>query len=293
MTEDPIDWVLIFEIQFGKWVANPLSAPNSGRADLICSYEVNQVSKTKEWMCGLNEANSSRVRLWEENAAFAARIPPGAMVLDAGAGSGPYMELFGHARYESADFEQVNKDYAPATYTCDLANIPVESSRYDYVIFNQVLEHLPEPKRVLQELHRVLKPSGQLIFSAPLFYEEHEQPYDFYRYTQFGLKHLFQESGFEIERLDWLEGYFGTVGYQLNCMSRYLPSKPRELGGGWKGAALAPCLGLVKLSASVGSMAFHKLETRFKYQDRGYPKNYLAILKKPKTAAFAPAPGVV
>ena len=233
------------------------------------------------WFGNLRAVNSSRFRLWQENQGFAAEVPCEALVLDAGAGGGPYKRLFEHAIYESADFEQVNKAYAPATYVCDLASIPVENDRFDYVVFNQVLEHLPEPKRVLSELHRVLKPGGRLIFTAPLFYEEHEQPYDFYRYTQFGLRHLFTETGYEIERLDWLEGYFGTVGYQLNCMSRYLPVRPRELGGGLMGVALAPCLGLVKLSAGACSVVFHKLEMRVKYQTRGYPKNYVAILKKP------------
>lgn len=225
--------------------------------------------------------NSSRLRLWQENADFAANIPEAALVLDAGAGGGPYKNLFEHTRYESADFEQVNKDYAPATYVCDLASIPVEDCRFDYVIFNQVLEHLPEPKGVLVELHRVLKPGGRLIFTAPLFYEEHEQPYDFYRYTQFGLRHLFQEAGFAIDRLDWLEGYFGTVGYQLGCMARYLPSRREVLGGGPMGLALSLWLRGVKLGAGAGALAFHKLEMRHKYQAAGHPKNYVAILRKP------------
>ena len=47
--------------------------------------------------------NSSRHRLWQENAAFAATVPRGAMLLDAGAGNAPYRGLFSHASYESAD----------------------------------------------------------------------------------------------------------------------------------------------------------------------------------------------
>ena len=148
--------------------------------------------------CFMREAfNLSRERLWQENAAFAATISEGALVLDAGAGTAPYKSLFAHARYESADFEQVNKPYAHQTYTCDLSAIPVEDSRFDAVIFNQVMEHLPEPRAVLCELHRALRPGGRLIFSAPLFYEEHEKPYDFYRYTQFGVRYLFTQAGFE------------------------------------------------------------------------------------------------
>jgi len=171
--------------------------------------------------------NSSRHRLWQENAAFAATVPRGAMLLDAGAGNAPYCGLFSHASYESADVELVEKPYGNTTYVCELNRLPVEDGRFDAIIFNQVMEHVSEPKLVLAELHRALKPGGRMIYTGPLFYEEHEQPYDYYRYTQFGLRYLFGETGFSVERLDWLEGYFGTVAYQLNGMARYLPAAPR------------------------------------------------------------------
>lgn len=232
----------------------------------------------------LLDFNSSRHRLQQENLAFAALVPDGALVLDAGSGHAPYQHLFQHARYESADFEKVDKAYATSTYVCDLQSIPVEDQRFDFILFNQVMEHLPEPKRVLAELHRILKPGGKMIYTGPLFYEEHEQPYDFYRYTQFGLHHLFNATGFAIERLDWLEGYFGTVGYQLNGMARCLPFRPRDLGCGLAGYGLAPLMLLLKAAFAAGSIVFHRLETHIKYQARGYPKNYVAIVSKPVPA---------
>jgi len=82
--------------------------------------------------------NSSRIRLLEENEAFAKTIPPKAVVLDAGAGTQPYRHLFEHTQYESADFEQVDKEYVKSTYVCDLKNVPVEDERFDYILFNQV-----------------------------------------------------------------------------------------------------------------------------------------------------------
>lgn len=225
--------------------------------------------------------NSSRYRLWLENEEFAATVPPGARVLDAGSGTAPYRPLFDHADYESADFQQVDKTYTPPTYVCDLADIPVEDERFDYVVFNQVMEHLPEPSKVLAELFRVLAPGGRMIYTGPLFFEEHEAPYDYYRYTRFGLEHLFAQAGFDVDRLDWLEGYFGTVGYQLNRMARYLPLRPRSLGGGLSGLVLTPAmLGLKVVFASL-SLLFHRLETQVKFMAAGYPKNYLAIVVKP------------
>jgi SAM-dependent methyltransferase len=228
-------------------------------------------------------ANSTRQRLWLENKAFAASIPVGALVLDAGAGDAPYKSLLAHTRYESADFEQVGKAYAKSTYVCDLSAIPVEDGRFEAILFNQVMEHLPEPKLAIRELYRLLKPGGRMIFTAPLFYEEHEQPYDFYRYTQFAVRYLFTEAGFRIDRLDWLEGYYSTVAYQMNRMGRALPVKPAAVAPGALGYVLAPFLALLRLQMSALGRFFHWLEMRRKVTDRGYPKNYLAILSKPSS----------
>jgi SAM-dependent methyltransferase len=224
--------------------------------------------------------NSSRVRLARVNADFASSIPSGSLVLDAGAGTSPYRDLFRHTHYESADFQMVDRDYVPSTYVCDLKHIPVEDARFDYIVFNQVMEHLPEPKKVLRELHRVLKPGGRMIYSGPFFFEEHEQPYDFYRYTRFGLEHLFSEARFNVEELDWLEGFFGTAAYQLNCMARFLPARPTQLGGGIIGLIASPAVLLSKLVFGVCSVVFHRIELRTKYTSKGYPKNYFAILTK-------------
>ena len=72
----------------------------------------------------------------------------GMLVLDAGAGRGPYKHLFAHAHYEAADFAQLSTRYAPLDYVCDLSAIPVEDGRFDRIVFNQVLEHVPEPELV-------------------------------------------------------------------------------------------------------------------------------------------------
>jgi hypothetical protein len=67
------------------------------------------------------------------------------------------------------------------------------------------MEHLPDPLSVLKELRRILNDDGLIFFSAPFYYEEREKPYDFYRYTQFGVRLLFSEAGFEATDPLWLE----------------------------------------------------------------------------------------
>lgn len=225
--------------------------------------------------------NSSRTWLLRENQDFAASLPAGSRVLDAGAGIQPYRHLFRHCDYESADFEQVDKGYEPSTYVCDLASIPVEDGRFDAVILNQVMEHLSEPRAVLRELRRVLKPGGRMICTAPLFYEEHEQPYDFYRYTQFAWKHMMQAEGYELERLDWLEGYFGTVAYQLRTASRYLPRRPHKIAPGLLGWTALPAVLGGRVAFAGLARLFTLLDERQRFTGSGFPKNYLAIVRKP------------
>lgn len=226
--------------------------------------------------------NSSRVYLRRCNAAFAAAMEPGMRVLDAGAGEQPYRSFFSHGEYESADFELVDKPYARSTHVCDLAAIPVEDGRFDRILFNQVMEHLPDPLPVLRELHRVLKPGGAMICTCPFFYEEHETPYDFYRYTQFAHRYLFDKAGFEIERLDWLEGYFGTIAYQFQGMAQHVPANPAPYfrRPWWPAPFWLFALG-VKVSALLSAAIFYRLDTAVKITGRGYPKNYVVFLRKP------------
>lgn len=229
--------------------------------------------------------NPSRVRLASEMRAFAADTAAEELVLDAGAGRGPYRQLFTHARYESADFAQLGTDDEPLDYVCDLTAIPVADDRFDAVFCNQVLEHLPDPLAALSELHRVLRPGGRLLLTAPLFYQEHQVPYDFYRYTQFGLRHLVERAGFVVDELRWLEGYFGTLAYQFAQMYRCLPTDPQvireQAGGGASGLSAVAMMRFTRAFAGHAQRFFARLDGTWSYTKRGLPKNYLVLAHRP------------
>ncbi len=228
----------------------------------------------------LTYKNSSRVHMQRVNEAFARSVPAGARVLDAGAGSCPYRELFDHAVYESADLQGVDKPYGEITYCCDLRNIPVEDGTFDFILFNQTLEHMAEPQAALKELARVLKPGGRLLCTAPLFYEEHEAPHDYFRFTQFAHRYLFEEAGFEIERLEWLEGYLGTLAHQLDRAAIALPYHASAYGLGASRWLMPPTAVSIKLLFTLLSGLMSRLDARHRFTDAGYPKNYVVVARR-------------
>jgi SAM-dependent methyltransferase len=228
--------------------------------------------------------NSSRTYLHRFLERAGEAVQPEHLVLDAGAGRAPYRALFAHARYETADFVAVKgKKYVRPDYVCDLAQIPVEDARFDHVLLTQVLEHIPEPPTVLAELHRVMKPGGMLWLTAPLFYAEHERPYDYFRYTRYGLRHLLEGAGFAVQEIEWMEGYLGTLSYQARLLSRSLPSSRADYGGGLRGLALASTAKVSKRVARRASLALASLDLRYKLVGKGLPKNYQAVARKPDT----------
>ena len=224
--------------------------------------------------------NSSRVYLEAFVRDAADLLSAGALVLDAGAGDCRHARYFGEHRYESADLCTVDKRYGELTYTCDLAAIPVDDGRFDAVVCTQVLEHVPEPQTVLQELHRVLKPGGKLFLTVPLFYPEHEIPYDFQRFTRYGLERLLGLSHFDDVQIEWLEGYLGTLSYQTRAAAAALPTF-REARSDWKLMPWVPAsMGLrVVLNRVADALGYG--DTIHKVTTRGHCKNYAVVATKP------------
>jgi ubiquinone/menaquinone biosynthesis C-methylase UbiE len=131
-------------------------------------------------------------------------IPDNSRVLDVGAGSCPYRELFARCEYKTHDFAQLKpeqllgKEYGKIDYVSDIKNIPVPDASFDVIICTEVFEHIPEPIPVVKEFARILKPGGKLILTAPLQSGIHQEPYHFYGgYTPFWYQHFLGENKFE------------------------------------------------------------------------------------------------
>jgi len=120
-------------------------------------------------------------------------------VLDVGCGQKPYQWLFAITEYIGLEMDTPdNRARKQADYFYDGKSFPFPDQRFDGIICNQVLEHVFTPDLFLAEIHRVLKPDGKLLLSVPFVWDEHEQPWDYARYSSFGLKSLLEKNGFEV-----------------------------------------------------------------------------------------------
>jgi SAM-dependent methyltransferase len=86
--------------------------------------------------------------------------------------------------------------------------LPIEDAVADTVISLSVMEHLREPQVMLCEANRILKPGGTMILQVPWQWWVHEAPFDFFRYTPYGLKYLFEKAGFEEIFVEPQSGFF-------------------------------------------------------------------------------------
>ncbi|MGG5208985.1 class I SAM-dependent methyltransferase [Chryseobacterium sp. MIQD13] len=83
--------------------------------------------------------------------------------------------------------------YESVDVICDIENIPFKDNSVDYIINIAVLEHVPNPQKVISEIHRILKPGGKIYCFIPFMQPFHASPYDFQRFTYEGMKHQFRE----------------------------------------------------------------------------------------------------
>jgi SAM-dependent methyltransferase len=121
-------------------------------------------------------------------------------ILDVGCGQKPYKHLFDSKKYIGIEVEQEGHDHTNEDVDVfyDGVTIPFDAASFDSAITSQVLEHVFTPDAFLQEIHRILKPNGTLLLTVPFVWDEHEQPYDYARYSSFGLKFLLKKNGFEV-----------------------------------------------------------------------------------------------
>lgn len=133
-------------------------------------------------------AKSKLLLAGEPDPAFARRakiifanlaLAPGQKILDAGCGRGFYLralwELEPRLKIYGVDLnpqylavaQKTIGDAAVKLMTGDLTCLPFADNFFDRIIASEILEHIANDQRALEELYRVLKPGGKLILTVP------------------------------------------------------------------------------------------------------------------------------
>jgi SAM-dependent methyltransferase len=126
-------------------------------------------------------------------------LPADALVLVVGGGTvGNGAEVL----YHDPRLRVVAFDIFPSEHVqlvADAHQIPLESGSVDAVVIQAVLEHVLDPWRVVDEIHRVLRPGGLVYAETPFMQQVHAGAYDFTRFSDSGHRWLFRRFS-EVDR---------------------------------------------------------------------------------------------
>jgi SAM-dependent methyltransferase len=134
--------------------------------------------------------------------------------LDVGCGEKPFAAFASRAVTSWVGFD------VPESASADVhgyaEGLPFPDASFETVLCTEVLEHVEKPQQVLHEIARVLRSGGHLILTTPFYWPLHEEPYDFFRYTTHGLRHLLEDVGLEVVELRPLAVGFRLVALAIN-----------------------------------------------------------------------------
>ena len=104
-------------------------------------------------------------------------------------GSGDILGVSGSISFDF--FDQSSSTFTTADYplvTCE--DTPYLDETFDYIMCNQVLEHVSKPWLCVDEFYRILKKGGHVIIVVPSIYQEHRWPKDNWRILKDGMEVL-------------------------------------------------------------------------------------------------------
>jgi len=145
-------------------------------------------------------------------------------VLDVGCGDKPYRSVFVNAKsYIGIDW--LNRDNVTCSnnaarrkaldVSCNAEALPFCNGCFDAVLATQLIEHLAQPNLFFAEASRLLRPAGCLIITFPLIGPLHEEPYDYFRYTEHGIKVFCDKHELRVERIEKMGGGWLAIGYLI------------------------------------------------------------------------------
>jgi SAM-dependent methyltransferase len=153
------------------------------------------------------------------------------VLLDVGCGKMPYKQfILSNSevnKYVGIDIKTelaYDENVAP-DYYWDGVKMPFADREFDVVIATEVLEHCPDPERILKECQRVLKDGGLFFFTVPFLWNLHDVPFDEYRYTPFALERHLNNAGFSHVNINPTGGWHLSLAQMLGLWVKRAPHK--------------------------------------------------------------------
>ena len=155
--------------------------------------------------------------LSEEVRNFAKISKKNIIVLDVGSGASPYHEFFKVKKYTTADIDIRSHPDLKITNN----KIPCKNEIYDVIVCTQVLEHVFNFSKLIQEMHKKLKPGGRIFVSVPFVYHEHGIPNDYWRFSKYALLKMFPK--FKVEKIISNGGYLTSICFLSSVFLFFIP----------------------------------------------------------------------
>lgn len=148
---------------------------------------------------------------------------PGRAVLNLGSGVGAF------DNHLSKEIRVVNLDIEPSRPHLDIIadahHLPIKNESFDIVYSIAVLEHTKKPWIVADEIARILRPGGYVVLELPFLNVIHDE-HDYFRFTDKGIRSLFDEDRFEVVLAQTGSGGGSFISvFLFDYFRQFIPSK--------------------------------------------------------------------
>ncbi len=142
-------------------------------------------------------------------------------LIDVGAGRAKYRELLKPHIKEYVAIDNLSSDYQykseqdkkRVNHVGDASSLPFDSNEFDSALCTELIEHVEDPLEVVREVYRVLKPGAYFILASGWLSPFHEEPKDYWRFSEDGYKILGSKAGFDFIETKPQGGMFTSLVY--------------------------------------------------------------------------------
>lgn len=191
-------------------------------------------------------------------------------IIDIGCGDKPFEVFFSEHNYTGVDFNPVNS----TVIKHDLSNkLPFPDNSFDIIILSEVLEHVPRPFFVLEEVNRISKCESFIYISTPFALQIHGSPYDYFRYTKYFYFKISKLYDWELIEFRSSNSIFSSLLLLINQYTLYFNLPNFIISPFWF------LINIISLSIDKSILIFANKSLQKKLFD-SFPSGYCSVFKK-------------